>query len=85
MKFKNPLSGIWKTFSEKGRWTTFLSLVIAFPINVSGMIQYFNDPDWFTESRILVLAVLNGIAWFWAIMPSRLVAKGPAWEVTIED
>jgi len=77
--------GLWDTLAEKGKWTTLMSLVIASPINIVAITQYFTDPDWFTDQRLLVLCILNGLAWFWAIMPSRITAKGKSFELTIED
>lgn len=82
---RNALSVLWGALAEKGKWTTLLSMVMAFPINGAAIYYYFSNPDWFTEQRLLALAILNGIAFFWAIMPSRITAKAANFELIVED
>lgn len=84
---KNLIIALWNTLKEKGKWSTLMSILLAFPVNMHAVFMYFQNPDFFTTQRLTVLAVLNGIAWFWAIMPSKVTAKwgGGTGELTIED
>lgn len=82
---KNFINTIWKSLESKGRYTTLVSLFLATPVNTHAVIVYFSTEDWFTEQRIIVLCVFNALAWFWAIMPSKLSVKASNFEVTVED
>lgn len=70
---------------DKGLIASAIGFLMAIPPNAWAVYLFFVNSA-LTNNQVTVLWVINGIAWAWVILPSRVIAKfGNRGEITIED
>lgn len=80
----NILKGAWTLLAEKGKIATLIGMAMSFPVNGKFMIDFFLGAPWGHE-LLTALAVINGVAMIWFILPSRLKITGPKISIEVED
>ena len=84
-KVKSFFGGLWKIMGEKGKFATLIGLLFALPANTKFLISFFSGVT-YSYDALLNLAILNGVAMVWFILPSRISIKGgKGFEIVIED
>lgn len=90
---KKLFSAIWKGLGEKGKFATIIGLLFATPYNAKFMWDFFSGSfvNLFIENQdkafayLVALAVINGIAMAWFILPSRVTFEGGKFKFLVED
>lgn len=76
---------LWAALQEKGKIATIIGFFLSVPVNAWFMYCFFTSKV-LTYDQLVQLAVINGIAIVWFILPSTIIVKGgKGFEITIKD
>lgn len=75
---------MWKLLAEKGKIATLIGLLLALPSNIWFLWKFFHLSE-LSVSTLESLAIINGLAMFWFMMPSTIKIVSKALTIEIID
>ena len=78
------LNKLWQELDHKGRIATIIGILFALPYNARFMYHFFTGVFYSREGLETVI-IVNVLAMIWFILPSKIIIKGPKFELIVED
>lgn len=75
---------IWELIAEKGKIATLIGFFLSSPFNCWALWAFFTG-EGATENQLWTVAIINGIAMIWFILPSKIVIEGKGIKIEVTD
>ncbi len=76
--------GLWKLMADKGKIATIIGFCLSSPFNIWALWSFFSGSG-ATEDQLWTIAIINGIAMIWFILPSKILIEGKGVKIEVTD